>query len=86
MKDPKSALLPDIVNVREVSIIVAKAVIKQAVKEGLSQEPEIPEDDTVLEDWIREQMWDARYRKLVKVDIDDASAHAKGEAGPAGTR
>jgi malate dehydrogenase (oxaloacetate-decarboxylating) len=56
-------------------------VIKQAVKEGLNQEKEIPEDDAELEEWIREQMWEARYRQLVKVDPANASSLARGEAG-----
>jgi malate dehydrogenase (oxaloacetate-decarboxylating) len=78
LKDPTAALLPDVSNVREVSITIAKAVIKEAVKADLNQEKDIPEDDTVLEDWIREQMWDARYRPLTKVDVEGASPLAQG--------
>jgi malate dehydrogenase (oxaloacetate-decarboxylating) len=81
LKDPQAGLLPDIEDVREISVLIAKAVIKEAVKEGLAQQEEIPEDDQVLEDWIREQMWEAEYRKLIKVDTEVASAHAKGEVG-----
>jgi malate dehydrogenase (oxaloacetate-decarboxylating) len=60
---------------------IAAAVIKTAVKEGLSQAEDIPEDDAVLKDWIREQMWDPIYRPYRKVNKEDASSLAKGEAG-----
>ncbi|KAK5019495.1 NAD-dependent malic enzyme, mitochondrial [Cryomyces antarcticus] len=83
LKDPNAGLLPDVTDVREISVQIAKAVIQQAVKEGLNQEKDIPEDDADLEEWIREQMWDAQYRPLKKVERDSASAHAKGEAGSA---
>ena len=81
LKDPTAPLLPDVTDVREISVQIAAAVIKQAVKEGLNQEKEIPEDKTELEEWIREQMWEPRYRPLVKVDPKEASSLAKGEAG-----
>jgi malate dehydrogenase (oxaloacetate-decarboxylating) len=74
-------LLPDVTDVREISVQIAKSVIKQAVKEELAQEKEIPGDDADLEEWIREQMWDAEYRPIALVDRDEATAFAKGEAG-----
>jgi len=78
LKDPTAALLPDVSDVRTVSVAIAKAVIKEAVKAETNQEKDIPEDDTVLEDWISEQMWDPRYRPLHKVDLEGASPLAKG--------
>lgn len=81
LKDPDAGLLPDIIDVREVSVKIAASVIKQAVKDGLNQEKEIPSDDTELETWIREQMWTAEYRSLRKVEREGASRAAKGEAG-----
>lgn len=81
LKDPAAGLLPDVTDVREISVQIAKAVIKAAVEEGLNQEKEIPSDDAQLEEWIRDQMWDARYRPLKYVEEADATAHAKGEAG-----
>jgi len=86
MKDPKAGLLPDVRDVREISVQIAKAVIKQAVKEGLSEEKEIPEDAAELEEWIREQMWDAAYKPYKRIHRDRASKHAKGEAGVHGAR
>jgi len=85
LKDPDKGLLPDVVNVREISVHIAKAVIKQAVDEGLAQEEGIPGDEGDLEEWIREQMWDAAYRPLKLVDKKTANRHARGEMGIAGS-
>lgn len=65
-KDPNKPLLPDVEDVRELSVKVAKAVIKSAVEEGLAQEEGIPSDDKELEEWIRVQMWVPEYRSLKK--------------------
>lgn len=67
LKDPAKGLVPDVTNVREISVHIAKAVIKQALKEDLATEKDIPEDDAELEEWVREQMWEPRYRPLVRV-------------------
>lgn len=67
IKDPDKGLLPDVVYAREISVHIAKAVIKQAVDEGLATQEGIPGDDLELEEWVRSQMWEARYRELVKV-------------------
>jgi len=81
LKDPNAGLLPDVEDVREISVQIAKAVIQTAIEERLSQEEGIPEDEKELEEWIREQMWKPEYRKLVKVQYSDAGKAAKGEAG-----
>ena len=78
-----SGLLPDVTDVRDISVQIAKNVIQQAVKEDLAQEADIPTDDAELEEWIREQMWEANYRPLKLVDGHDADAFARGEAGAA---
>ena len=68
LRDPQLGLVPDVTDVREVSVRVAMAVIKQAVVEGSGREKGIPEgDDGELEGWVRAQMWEARYRPLKKV-------------------
>ncbi|KAK5122998.1 hypothetical protein LTR85_003564 [Meristemomyces frigidus] len=85
LKDPDAGLLPDVQDVREISVKIAAAVIKQAVKEGLNQEKEIPTDDAELDEWIREQMWDAVYRPMKKVSREEASRVARGEAGSKGS-
>ncbi|MCJ1382978.1 NAD-dependent malic enzyme, mitochondrial [Xylographa soralifera] len=67
LKDPDKGLLPDVVDVREISVKIAKAVIKQAVEEGLATEEGIPKIDDDLDEWVREQMWEPRYRPLKRV-------------------
>lgn len=81
LQDPNEGLLPDVVDVREISVHIAKAVIRQAVEEGLAQEKGIPDGDEVLEEWIREQMWDPVYRPLKPVSKKNATRHARGEMG-----
>ena len=69
LSDPDKGLLPDVVDVREISVRIAREVVKTAVEEGLSTEEGIPvgKGDGELEEWIRAQMWEGRYRELVKV-------------------
>lgn len=67
LKDPEKGLLPDVVDAREISVYIAKAVIRQAVEEGLAKEKGIPTEDSELEEWIRAQMWEPVYRPLEKV-------------------
>ena len=64
LKDPMKGLLPDVENVRQISVCIAKAVIKASIEEGLATQEEIPEDDDTLEEWIKEQMWEPVYRQL----------------------
>lgn len=66
LKNPRKGLVSDITDVREVSVQIAKAVVKQAVDEGLATQDSIPEEDGELEEWVREQMWEPRYRSLVR--------------------
>ncbi|KAM3548245.1 hypothetical protein ARSEF4850_009526 [Beauveria asiatica] len=66
LEDPTRALLPDIQDVRDVSVEIAAAVIRCAVEEGLAQQEGIPSDGEELKEWIRAQMWDAIYRPLAK--------------------
>ncbi|KUJ24671.1 uncharacterized protein LY89DRAFT_693246 [Mollisia scopiformis] len=86
LKDPDKGLLPDVVNVREISVHIARAVIKQAVEEGVATEEGIPTNDEDLEEWIREQMWDPAYRPLKLVDKQTANKHAKGQSGTKGQK
>lgn len=86
LKDPTAALLPDVTDVRGVSVRIAKAVIQEAVKEELNEEKDIPSDDEELEEWIVDQMWEPRYRPLKLVSPEEADAQARGEAGVASAR
>ena len=81
--DRGAGLLPDVEDVREISVQIAKNVIKKAVEEGLAQEKHIPSNDGDLEEWIREQMWEAEYRPFKLVGHGKADAYARGEAGTA---
>ena len=65
LKDPDKGLLPDVTEVRDISVKIAMAVIKTAVEEGHAQRENIPKDDEELETWVRVQMWEAEYRDLV---------------------
>ncbi|KAF2755480.1 hypothetical protein EJ05DRAFT_532758 [Pseudovirgaria hyperparasitica] len=86
LRDPRRGLVPDVTEVREVSVRVAAAVIREAGREGLSRVGGIPEGEAELEGWIREQMWEARYRGLELVGRERASRVARGEAGATGSR
>ncbi|KAJ5559081.1 Malic enzyme NAD-binding, partial [Penicillium sp. DV-2018c] len=67
LEDPTKPLLPDVQDVRDISLDIAVAVIKCAVEEGLAQAEGIPssESESDLREWIEVQMWDAEYRPLV---------------------
>jgi malate dehydrogenase (oxaloacetate-decarboxylating) len=68
LRNPNAALLPDVTDVREISVGVAAAVVKKAVADGLAQETSVPANDKDLDEWIREQMWEAKYRPLRKTE------------------
>lgn len=69
LQDPDGPLLPDVEDVREISVDIAAAVIKCAVEEGLAREQGIPEDEGELREWIQVQMWEAVYRPLERVQV-----------------
>ncbi|KAJ4415150.1 NAD-dependent malic enzyme, mitochondrial [Gnomoniopsis sp. IMI 355080] len=85
LKDDTAPLLPGVDVVRDVSVNVAKKVIRAAEKEGVVTEKGIPSDDKELDEWIREQMWNPVYRPLKFVKKELASRQAKGELGVVGT-
>ncbi|KAF3913879.1 hypothetical protein ABW21_db0203979 [Orbilia brochopaga] len=81
LEDADNGLLPDVADVRRISVTVACAVIKKAVKDGFATAPGIPADDDELEAWVKRQMWDPVYRTLKKVDAASASRDARGKVG-----
>ncbi|KND91138.1 NAD-dependent malic enzyme, mitochondrial [Tolypocladium ophioglossoides CBS 100239] len=83
--DPTAPLLSDVEAVRDVSVSVARNVIRVAVDEGVATAEGIPGDDGDLDDWIREQMWEPAYRPLRLVGTEGATRAARGELGKAGT-
>ena len=90
-EDATVPLLPGVRDVREVSVRVAREVIRAAVKEGLATEDGLPAvasgdgDHAELDEWIRAQMWSPEYRPLKKVTMEGASRQAKGEMRQVGT-
>lgn len=53
------SLYPEIERIREVSVVVARGVIRAAQKEGLDRQLAIREvDDETLDEYIRERMYD----------------------------
>ena len=84
LKDPAKGLVPDVIDGREISVHVAKAVIQQSVEEGLATERDVPTDDEELEEWVREQMWEPRYRPLTRVERHETTPHGRGERGVGG--
>jgi malate dehydrogenase (oxaloacetate-decarboxylating) len=66
LKDPYGALLPDVMDVREISVKIARGVIRAAQEEGLAQVEDVPENDEDLEGWIKAQMWEPFYQEFVK--------------------
>ncbi|KAI0097873.1 malic enzyme [Nemania sp. FL0031] len=79
LRDDTAPLLPGVEEVRNVSVRVAREVIKAAVEEGVTTEEEIPDTDADLEEWIREQMWEPVYRPLKRVETLGASREARAE-------
>jgi malate dehydrogenase (oxaloacetate-decarboxylating) len=63
--DRAAGLLPDVSDVREISVKVAAAVIRKAEEVGLRQR-EVPHEKIELEQWIRNQMWQAEYSPLIQ--------------------
>lgn len=85
LEDETGPLLPGVESVREVSVRVARRVIQAAVSEGVATEADIPTADADLDEWIREQMWEPKYRPLRLVDPESASRAAKGQLKVAGS-
>ncbi|KAK4444127.1 putative mitochondrial NAD-dependent malic enzyme precursor [Podospora aff. communis PSN243] len=77
--DASAPLLPGVEAVREVSVRVARKVIQAAVEEGVATEEDIPASNEGLDEWVREQMWEPRYRPLKYVPTEGASREARGE-------
>lgn len=84
-KSATAPLLPDVVDVKEVSVRVARCVIQAAVAEGVATQEGIPPDGEELDEWIREQMWEPEYRPLRYVEMKEATRAARGELRKAGT-
>lgn len=67
LESEDKGLLPDLEHVRSISVKIAAAVMRQAHKETQAKE-KFPEQDSELEKFIEERMWDAVYRPLKRVE------------------
>jgi malate dehydrogenase (oxaloacetate-decarboxylating) len=67
LENPDDALLPDLHDVRNISMKVAAAVARAAQKEGLAQRKDLPEDADELEELIRHDAWEPRYRTIMPI-------------------
>lgn len=85
LEDDAAPLLPDVTTSRDVSVRVARNVIRAAIEDGVATERDIPAEDGELEAWVREQMWNPVYRPLKYVEPAGASRQAKGEMRVVGT-
>lgn len=68
-----ASLLPELADVRNVSVHVAAAVVRQAVKDDNAQDEMTikivnGQEGHGLEDYIKSRMWDPVYRPLELVD------------------
>lgn len=87
LKDPDSALLPDVKYVRETSTYVAAAVILKAIEEGHARNEDLPnvkpgeEGAEEMRQWVIKHQWKAEYRPLRKVEMKDSSRKERGETG-----
>jgi len=64
LSNPEASLLPDLSDVRDVSVNVAAAVVRQAVEDGNAQDQQTIDivqgkGAVVLEEYIKSRMWDA---------------------------
>ena len=59
-------LYPELDRIREVSVIVARQVIREAQRQGLDKEDSLRSlDDDALDTWIQERMYDPTQENIV---------------------
>lgn len=73
LSDANAALLPDLSDVRTVSVPIAAAVARQAVEEGVATDEEAistakEKSEKDLQKMIADNMWNPVYRPLELVD------------------
>jgi malate dehydrogenase (oxaloacetate-decarboxylating) len=60
-KDLEHGLYPPLEDIRNVSVLIAAAVVEESVKEGVAMATDLPKDRAGLIAHIRRQMWEPRY-------------------------
>ena len=64
LSTPGASLLPPLENIRQVSIVIAKAVAEEAIKCGVAAEDQFEE----MEKQIENLMWYPSYKKYIRAD------------------
>ncbi|CZT13321.1 hypothetical protein WAI453_005345 [Rhynchosporium graminicola] len=63
-------LYPELDRIREVSVVVAREVIREAQRQGLDREPSIRDlGDRELDRWIRERMYDPTKGDVLRANL-----------------
>jgi len=80
-------LYPDICRIREVSVVVTRAVIRAAQKNRVDRELDLRNcSDAELDEYIKDRMYDPFREKSKLLDeIDQLTLHANGDIGADGT-
>ncbi|EJU01041.1 malate dehydrogenase [Dacryopinax primogenitus] len=69
--DSPGSLLPDLTDVRRVSVKVAAAVLMKAIEEGHSHKEFNFESEEDVEEYIKRRMWDPVYRPIEPADGEE---------------
>lgn len=66
-------LYPDISRIREVSVVVARCVIRAAQADRVDREPQLDDlSDAEMETWIKSRMYDPHVQsELIKREVED---------------
>ena len=80
-------LYPDICRIREVSVVVTRAVIRAAQKNGVDRELNLRTcSDAELDEYIKDRMYDPfREKNKLLDEVDQLTRHANGINGVNGT-
>lgn len=63
-------LYPELDRIRDVSVIVAREVIREAQRQGLDREPSIRDlSDSYLDSWIRARMYDPTKEDILRANL-----------------
>jgi len=69
--DSPGSLLPDLADVRRVSVKVAAAVLQKAIEEGHARKEFQFESEADVEEYIKKRMWDPVYRPIEPADEEE---------------
>lgn len=70
VQDPESgALLPNLGTIRDVTVHVAMAMVRQALEDKVATAEGIPDgkDDDELRAWVKSYMWSPDYPELERI-------------------